>query len=37
MGFRTLSVAPTAVPTTKEAIRAVDLGTLDKTATSAAL
>jgi phosphoenolpyruvate-protein kinase (PTS system EI component) len=37
MGFRTLSVAPTAVPTTKQAIRAVDLGTLDKAATSAAL
>ncbi len=37
MGFRTLSVAPTSVPATKEAIRAVDLGTLDKAATSAAL
>ena len=36
IGFRTLSVAPTAIPTTKEAIRAVDIGTLDKTATSAA-
>ncbi len=34
MGFRTLSMAPTAIPTTKAAIRAVDLGTLDKTATS---
>jgi phosphoenolpyruvate-protein phosphotransferase len=37
MGFRTLSMAPTAIPTTKAAIRAVDLGTLDKTATPAAL
>jgi phosphoenolpyruvate-protein phosphotransferase len=37
MGFRTLSVAPTSVPTTKEAIRAVDLGTLNKAEASAAL
>ena len=37
MGFRTLSVAPTAVPITKEAIRAVNFGTVDKAATSAAL
>jgi phosphoenolpyruvate-protein phosphotransferase len=29
MGFRSLSVAPTLIPTTKEVIRRVDLGTLD--------
>jgi phosphoenolpyruvate-protein phosphotransferase len=33
MGFRTLSVAPTAIPLTKEAIRKVDIGNL-QTATN---
>jgi phosphoenolpyruvate-protein kinase (PTS system EI component) len=28
MGFRTLSVAPTVVPSTKEAVRKVDIGAL---------
>ncbi len=37
MGFRTLSVAPTVIPTTKEAIRRVDIGALDTAAKPAAL
>ena len=31
MGFRSLSVAPTVIPTTKEAIRGVDIGALGTT------
>jgi phosphoenolpyruvate-protein phosphotransferase len=34
MGFRTLSVAPTAIPLTKEAIRGVNLGSLATAANS---
>jgi phosphoenolpyruvate-protein kinase (PTS system EI component) len=34
MGFRTLSVAPTAIPLTKEAIRKVDIGNLQTAARS---
>ena len=29
MGFRTLSVAPTVIPTTKATVRAVNIGALD--------
>src|SRR5262249_23547671 len=32
MGFRTLSVAPTAIPTTKSTIRSVDIGSLQSSA-----
>ena len=34
MGFRTLSVAPTAIPTTKAAIRGVDIGRLQASSES---
>ena len=37
MGFRTLSVAPTVIPTTKATIRGVDIGALDTAAKPAAL
>jgi phosphoenolpyruvate-protein phosphotransferase len=34
MGFRTLSVAPTTIPTTKAAVRKVDIGELARTTTN---